>query len=240
MNPSEPLDRELLETLSAYLDGRLGGAEKAALEARLNKEENLRRELEEIRTVRDSLRGLPLHQPPRSFILTPAMAGKPAGKPPVFSPLRLAIGSALATLALVCVLTVDVFSRGAFTLGASAPQALPANESFSVPRQAADTSSAGKSAATAAPAGPLPTGQPTAVATPQLGGGCGDCAPTQEVAANPPQVVTAVPLLRASEPQAGPDFETIAPYLAAFLALAAVLLAILAVWTRKSNHRKGP
>ena len=56
MNPKERLDPQLLETLSVYLDGRLEGAEKAALEARLNKEESLRRELEELRSVRDSLR----------------------------------------------------------------------------------------------------------------------------------------------------------------------------------------
>ncbi|HEY5118997.1 MAG TPA: hypothetical protein VII90_06035, partial [Anaerolineales bacterium] len=135
MNPPERLDPQLLEMLSAYLDGRLEGAEKAALEARLNKEENLRRHLAELRSVRDSLRTLPLLKPPRSLALTSALAGKTAGKPAVFSPRRMAFGSALASLAFVCVLSLEVLSRGAFLPAASAPRFLSANEAFSAPQQ---------------------------------------------------------------------------------------------------------
>ncbi len=249
MNRPDSLDPQLLETLSAYLDGRLDGAEKAALETRLNKEESLRFQLDELRSVRDALRALPLLKPPRPLALTPAMAGRTAGKPGAFSPFRLALGSALASLALVCVLTVDVFSRGGLLGVASAPQALaPANEAFSMPRQSLDTSGAGKSAATAGPASSTaateppppvatarvgtgcdnctPTGTPAAAPTtaPLLGGGCGDCAATEEVAEIPPQVVT-VPLATIAQPHAAPDFQTAAPYLEVCLGLAAVFLA---------------
>lgn len=250
MNPPERLDPQLLEMLSAYLDGRLEGAEKAALEARLNKEESLRRHLAELRSVRDSLRTLPLLKPPRSLALTSALAGKTAGKPAVFSPRRMAFGSALASLAFVCVLSLEVLSRGAFLPAASAPRFLSANEAFSAPQQSSDTSGAGKSAATAAPASLPATETPSMAATPRigigcdnctttgtpaelqspspgLGGGCGDCAPTEEHALNPPQVAS-LPSVTTPQPRALPDFQTVAPYLEVLFALAAVLLAAVA------------
>jgi hypothetical protein len=251
MNPPERLDPQLLEMLSAYLDGRLEGAEKASLETRLNKEENLRRQLAELRSVRDSLRAQPLLKPPRSLVLTTAMAGKAAGKPAVFSPRRMAFGSALASLAFVCVLSVDVVSRVGFLGAASAPRVVaPANEAFSAPRQSSDTSGAGKSAATAAPANLPATETPSPAATPRigigcdncvptetpseqptaiplLGGGCGDCAPTEEHALNPPQVAS-LPFVATAQPRALPDFQTVAPYLEVLFALAAVLLAAMA------------
>jgi hypothetical protein len=236
MNPMDKLDPRLLETLSAYLDGRLESAEKAALEARLNKEESLRRELAELRSVRDSLRALPLLKPPRSLALSPAMAGKATGKSGVFSPRRMALGSALASLAFVCVLSIDVLSRGGFLAASTAPQVFPANESFAVPRQSVDSSGAGKSAATAAPASPMATETPSPTARPLMGGGCGGCAPTEEESVIPPQVVTVpmatvtqqvvtVPIATVTQPSALPDFQTVAPYLEALLVLAAVLLA---------------
>jgi hypothetical protein len=257
MNPPERLDPQLLEMLSAYLDGGLEGAEKAALEARLNKEENLRWQLAELRSVRDSLRTLPLRKPPRSLALTTALAGKSAGKPAVFSPRRMAFGSALASLAFVCVLSLDVLSRGAFLPAASAPRSLSANEAFSAPRQSSDTSGAGKSAATVAPASLPATETPSPAATPRigtgsdnsiptetlaetpatspmLGGGCGDCAATEEHAVNPPQVAS-LPFVATPQPQALPDFQTVAPYLEVLFALAALLLAAAAVFVRRRH-----
>ncbi|MGD0174522.1 MAG: hypothetical protein ABSC61_08920 [Anaerolineales bacterium] len=262
MNPPERPDPRLLEMLSAYLDGRLEGAGKAALEERLNKEESLRRHLAELRSVRDSLRTLPLLKPPRSLALTHALAGKTAGKPAVFSPRRMAFGSALASLAFVCVLSVDVVSRVGFLGAASAPRAVaPANEAFSAPRQSSDTSGAGKSAATAAPASLpatetpspgatpgisigcdncTPTGTPAELQSPSpgLGGGCGDCAPTEEHALNPPQVAS-LPFVATPQPRALPDFQTVAPYLEVLFALAAVLMAaaaaLAAVFVRRRH-----
>jgi hypothetical protein len=233
MNPPERLDPRLLEMLSAYLDGLLESAEKAALEERLNKEESLRRQLAELRWVRDSLRTLPLRKPPRSLALNTALAGKTVGKPSIFSPRRMAFGSALASLAFVCVLSVDVVSRVGFLGAASAPRAVaPANEAFSAPRQSSDTSGAGKSAATAAPASLPATETPSPAElrspSPGLGGGCSDCVPTEEHALNPPQVAS-LPLVATPQTRALPDFQTVAPYLEVLFALAAVLLAAAAV-----------
>jgi len=249
MNPPERLDPQLLEMLSAYLDGRLEGAEKAALEVRLNKEEDLRRHLAELRSVRDSLRTLPLLKPPRSLAITTALAGKTAGQPVVFSPRRMAFGSALASLAFVCVLSLDVLSRGAFLPAAGAPRALSANEALTGPKQSADGNGVGKSgaglptvaaAATMAPTlnqtlfgtgcdNCTPTGTPAELQSPSpgLGGGCGDCAPTEEHALNPPQVAS-LPFVATPQPRALPDFQTVAPYLELLFAIAAVLLAVAA------------
>jgi hypothetical protein len=185
MNPRERLDPQLLEMLSAYLDGRLEGAEKAILEERLFKEESLRRQLAELRSVRDSLRALPLLAPPRSLVLTPALAGRTAAKPSIFSPRRMALGSALASLAFVFVLAVDVLSRGVSLSAAPAPQALSANEAFTIPEQSMDKLGGGESAtaqpeATAAPANlqapSAATENPERGATPPMIGGCGVCA----------------------------------------------------------------
>jgi anti-sigma factor RsiW len=253
MNPPERLDPQLLEMLSAYLDGRLEDAEKAALEGRLNKEESLRRQLTELRLVRESLRMLPLLKPPRSLALTPAMAGKPARRPAGISPRALALGSALASLAFVCVLSLNLVSRGVFLPGVSAPRVLSVNESFAGPPQSETGTGAGKAAAIAATPGlastqppppnataqigtgsdnSVPTETPTEAPSslPVLGGGCADCAPTEEHALTPPQLMS-LPAPATPQPRALPDFQTAAPYLEVFLALAAVLLAAAAALT---------
>jgi hypothetical protein len=252
MNPQTPLSPQLLETLSAYLDGRLEGPEKASLEGLLNKEEGLRWELEELRSVRDSLRMLPMLKPPRSLALTPALVGQTARKTAAFTPRRMAFGSALASLAFVVVLTADLFSRGAFRSAAPAPQALMANEA-AVPAGPADKSVAGGSAegsqtplATIIPAisrgcdscSPQPpqlTFVPSPTIAPAGGGGCVDCTPTMEPAAIPPSAtdhsVEATP-----QPRNLPDFQTAAPFLEVFLGIAAVLLAVAALaafWFRR-------
>ncbi len=72
---STELPERDLELLSAYIDGELTAAERTALEQRLAHESRLRRELEELQATRDRLREQPWLTPPRSFTLTPEMAG---------------------------------------------------------------------------------------------------------------------------------------------------------------------
>ncbi|WP_448337688.1 anti-sigma factor family protein [Chloroflexus aurantiacus] len=73
-SPSE-LPEQDRELLSAYIDNELTPAERSALEERLRVEPSLRRELAELRAVRDLLREQPWVTPPRTFTLTPEMAG---------------------------------------------------------------------------------------------------------------------------------------------------------------------
>jgi hypothetical protein len=251
MNPRTPIPAQLLETLSAYLDGKLEAPEKTALEARLRKEEGLRRELEELRSVRDSLRRLPVLKPPRSLALTPALVGEASQKKAVFTPRRMAFGSALASLGFVILLAAVLLSRGSSMLATRAPQSLAANEAFAAPAESAVEDGVGKSGG-GQPTGtveslqaPLPNAtrmdrgcegctltvsEPTLATSPTTapGGGCGGCTPTEGTAANPPGAtgrnVEATP-----QPRRAPDFQTVVPFLEAFLGVAAVLLAAAAL-----------
>lgn len=61
------------ELLSAYMDDELNYVQRTALEARLKREPDLRRELEDLRVVVAAVRSLPPVKAPRSFALTPDM-----------------------------------------------------------------------------------------------------------------------------------------------------------------------
>ena len=112
-----------LEALSAYADGRLSPAECRVLEARLGTNAELRAALEQIRATASLLRALPSVRPPRSFALTPEMAGvrrRGLGYP------ALQLATAMATLGFVVTLGVDLFS---FSIAPSAMRAAaPAEE----------------------------------------------------------------------------------------------------------------
>jgi hypothetical protein len=66
------------ENLSAYLDGVMDESERAALERRLTAEPELRQELAALRQTVALVKTLPPLKAPRSYALTPEMAGKPA------------------------------------------------------------------------------------------------------------------------------------------------------------------
>jgi hypothetical protein len=115
--PDERTPRDQAQ-LSAYLDSRLPEKERRKIEARLQAEPELARDLEELRRTIMALRSLPQVRVPRSFTLTPEMAGirrSAAGYP------ALQLATALAALALVVVTGIDL-------AGLSAPTDLPAGE----------------------------------------------------------------------------------------------------------------
>lgn len=61
------------ELLSAYLDGALASAERAALETRLQADDGLRQELEALRQTVNLVGSVPAMKAPRNFTLTPGM-----------------------------------------------------------------------------------------------------------------------------------------------------------------------
>lgn len=77
--PSQPVSDADRELLTAYIDQQLSAAEQRQLEQRLEVEPLLRQELEEIQTTVALLRGLPVLQLPRSFILDPDTAPRRRG-----------------------------------------------------------------------------------------------------------------------------------------------------------------
>ena len=118
-SPSELPERDR-ELLSAYTDNELTPAERSALEQRLRTEPSLRRELAELRAVRDLLREQPWVTPPRTFTLTPEMAGVRRRRFSLsgwWQPL-----SGLAALVLIILISWQIL--GLNNNPASAPQAM--------------------------------------------------------------------------------------------------------------------
>ncbi|MFN2298687.1 MAG: hypothetical protein ACK2UB_07555 [Anaerolineales bacterium] len=248
MIPRTPPDPRLLESLSAYLDGSLEGAERDALERRLERDEALRRELEELRTVRETLRSLPELAPPRPLTLSPAQAGTVPRRRAAFSPRRLAWGSALASLAFVTVAFLDLNSRGAFRHAAATlapvPMALQAFEArppdeIMQPEAAsekADASGGGRAGSEPTEAGPgswessaTNGGAPGEAQTDGCGGG--------DINADQDMERCEVQIVAEPEPERPsfslPDLPDAAPYLEAFFGLSAVLLGVCAAVLRR-------
>jgi hypothetical protein len=208
-----------LESLSAYADGRLSPAERQALEARLGRETELRAALDQIRTTASLLRALPSVRPPRSFVLTPEMAGvrrRGLGYP------ALQLATAMATLGFIVTLGVDLFSFSAApsamraaapmeetVLEAPAAQALPLNDAAGAgapeagaAMEAASTPELGAEAqmdALQATLPPAPTATAPAAPTesayraaPALEAGSLTAVPTAEGAAPPPSAESGV------------------------------------------------
>lgn len=229
MTPRAPLDPRLLETLSAYLDGYLTHAEQNALHERLDQDENLRLQLEELRAVRESLRSLPPLRPPRALTLSPAQAvGKNslAGRLSGFSSRGMAFGSALAALAFVVVASLDVFSSGSLMMATGAPMVAPQ----SLPSAQAMDKSRNEAVAEATPAAEL-AASPSSTA-PALNDGCDDCPPADS-GEEEFKLTTGYSTEPASRAFSPPDFQTAAPYLEGILAFSAVLLAGLAAIIRR-------
>lgn len=65
------------EALTAYLDNALTRSERERFERLLDSDERLRRDLEEQRLIRATLRRLPRVPAPRNFTLDPALYGRP-------------------------------------------------------------------------------------------------------------------------------------------------------------------
>jgi hypothetical protein len=104
MSRLSDLPPDVLEMLSAALDGALDAREQALLQARLKVDEQLRQAMQELRQARAGLRILPTVRPPRNFLLTPEMVGRRAPRP-AYPRLRLA--TALAALAFAFTFGLD-------------------------------------------------------------------------------------------------------------------------------------
>lgn len=105
------------DRLSAYLDKQLSPVEKAGLEARLEREPELKAALDDLRMTVRALRSLPTVKPPRNFTISQAQARAMAPPRRVFPALRLA--TALAAFAFVAVIVGD------FATNLASPAAAP-------------------------------------------------------------------------------------------------------------------
>ena len=179
MTPLRQTSPRDLETLSAFVDGRLSPSEEGALQRRLERDEDLRLALKEMRQTVQALRSLPSRPVPRSFALDPAMVTRPAPARwyPVFQ-----LGTALAGVAFLLVVGLDVLGQRPFDLAtrllpAEAPMAQPEAGAASLfaaagtPTPEATAVSAASDMLTAqATAGPPTAPSPQEVAPSVLGG----------------------------------------------------------------------
>ena len=164
-----------LEALSAYADGALSPAERLGVERRLEQEPALREALKELRATSALLRGLPQVRPPHNFTLSPEMAGVRSGW--LRTPF-LQLATALATLAFVITVGVDVF--GGMMPSAALRAAAPAQElAMEAPAEIA--------AADALEAGAVPVAAETAAAEKAT------VEETAVVAAPPMEIIAATP-----------------------------------------------
>jgi hypothetical protein len=106
-----------IERLSAYLDGELSRAERVRLESRLAREADLSAALDKLRATRALLRRTPRRRAPRSFTLTPKMAGLRPPLPRTVPVLRFAF--ILVTLLLFVTFAGNLL--GPIAMGAQAP-----------------------------------------------------------------------------------------------------------------------
>jgi hypothetical protein len=148
-----------VEQLSAFLDGKLSGKQRARLESRLRAEPALASVLEELRQTRAALRRMPRRRVPRNFTLTPAMAGL---KPPVprLVP-ALSWASAAAMLLFVCTLATGLVGQFSFGAGAPMQSAAPRGMGGGSDTASQEYGVGGGPEASEAPAAPDALPQPT-------------------------------------------------------------------------------
>lgn len=96
------------ELLSAYIDEMLEDDERSALEARLQREPDLRQALTALRQTVALVKGLPALRAPRDFTLTAEMVGQTVSKPQpriIFMPLLSAAAAVMLMVVGVVLLT---------------------------------------------------------------------------------------------------------------------------------------
>lgn len=117
------------QELSAYLDGRLDQATQVALEADLARDPVLRRQAAELRQTVALLRAMPLREPPRNFLLTPAMVAPPRPqRRPLLLPF-MQLTTALTGLAFILTVGLQLLpSAGMMPVAAPIPESTQALE----------------------------------------------------------------------------------------------------------------
>lgn len=101
--------------VSAYVDGQLAPSVQSMFEAALAKNQALRYRVDAVREVVTLVRSVPLREPPRNYLLTPAMvAAKPVKRAAPRRPslLMMRLATSLAAVAFVATAGLNFMSRG--------------------------------------------------------------------------------------------------------------------------------
>lgn len=163
-------EEKRLEALSAYLDNALTPAERTRFEGQLERDSDLRAELERMRLLKLQMRAMPRRRVPRSFALDPALYGRPKAQPMMQLYPVLRGATALTALVFVFTLALGLFGGQSAGVGSPAPaiSMSQAVEEEAAPAEMAEA--AGGAAPMAAPeAASSERAQPTAMTeSPQL------------------------------------------------------------------------
>lgn len=116
-------EEKRLETLGAYLDNALTPAERKRFESQLERDGDLRAEMERMRLLKLQMRAMPRRRVPRSFALDPALYGRPKAQPimQLYPVLRGA--TALTALVFVFTIALGLFQGQSAGVGSPAPAA---------------------------------------------------------------------------------------------------------------------
>src|SRR5438067_7575023 len=148
--------KHVTDNLSAYLDNRLSGAERARVELHLRTCSACQADLQSLRYTTRILQAMPSLRAPRAFTLTSEQAARARPRWQgnwIYRALQGATG--VAALLLLLVVGLDLFALSntrAFTASAPAPSALRVATQVAPPA-AADAATNESKAATIAPAG---------------------------------------------------------------------------------------
>ncbi|MDY0018802.1 MAG: hypothetical protein RBT47_02245 [Anaerolineae bacterium] len=111
--------------LSAYLDGQLRSDQQAALEADLERDPELQRQVEALRRTAALVQALPLREAPRNYLLTPSMVKAPekqSARPLRWSNfLVMRLATALSAAAFVVAVGLQINPTRMFLTSAPAP-----------------------------------------------------------------------------------------------------------------------
>jgi hypothetical protein len=199
---SPQLNNDESELLSAYLDQQLSDPERRALEARLDREADLRQQLEELRATVALLRSLEPVRPPRSFTIAPEQAKRPrAGW------LNWLLATPIAAALGIALLFAFNTSGGSPAMQvASAPTSL-AEESANAQRSALEADAPTVTARTfGSVPEPAPTAAPAATAAPDV---AAESAPAPAAVPDPPLAAESAPAA-VPEPTSDPGAISIA------------------------------
>lgn len=132
--------------LSAYLDAQLPEAERAALEADLARDTTLQEQVAALQHTVALMQALPLREPPRNYLLTPAMVADPTPPQPARARRRSLLPLWLMRVATVVSAAAFVLAVGLNLAGlpmataptAPAPQALLDTEALTLQEVASE------------------------------------------------------------------------------------------------------
>lgn len=108
----KPADQKAQELINSYLDDALTPRQRQRFEQRLAQDADLQADLAQRRLLKQQLRQLPQRRVPRSFVLDPAVYGRPQKQPLLQLYPAMRVATVLTAFLFVLVLSLDMFLAG--------------------------------------------------------------------------------------------------------------------------------